>query len=137
MKSSKIKTVYTIYAPNGDTSATRGGKRRMGNNKVIIVPVKSKASQEAHTSHIYTRNHRSKKRQPDMAKMRTWERHNDILSTYNSARNRHVCRCTSASTSRKELKVTHEVRLGMPHREVGFEYSTWKRSQRVIKNAGQ
>src|SRR5260370_34880269 len=109
MKSSEIKTVYKIYAPNGDTSATRGGKRRMGNNKVIIVPVKSKASQEAHTSDIYTRNHRRKKRQPDMAKMRTWERHNNILSRYNTARNRHACRRTSESSSRTPLEVTHAV----------------------------
>jgi hypothetical protein len=49
----------------------------MESNKVIIAPVKSKASQEAHTSHIYTRNHRSKKRQRDMAKRRTG---NDITT---------------------------------------------------------
>ena len=92
----------------------------MGSNKVIIVPVKSNASQEAQP---YIHSQPSKKEETTCygQKGRTRKRHDDILSTYNG--NGRVRGCTSTSISRKELTVIREARLGLPRPEEVLSFS--------------
>jgi hypothetical protein len=78
---------------------------------------------------IYTRNYRRKKRQPVTARRRTREQRNDILSTYNRARNGCVCGCTSVSISWEELRVIREARLGIPHPEEELDFHMEEKSK--------